>query len=68
MQNQHDIEKFDAAEWLARWTAAGGGYAGRNLLPPTPNPPFLRKMARDLSCEQIQALARHMGLETEPAE
>lgn len=56
-------DKFDAAEWLAQWTAAGGGYAGRNLLLPTPNPPFLRKMAHDLTGEEIQALADHMGLE-----
>lgn len=65
MQTQHDIDKFDAADWLARWTAAGGGYAGRNLLLPTPNPPFLRKMARDLTCEQIQALADLMGVDAE---
>ncbi len=61
-------DTFDPAAWLARWTAAGGGYAGRNLLLPKPNPPFLRKMARDLSCEQIQALADHMGVERELAE
>ena len=63
---QHDTNKFDAAEWLARWTAAGGGYAGKILLFPQPNPPFLRKMARDLTCEQIQALAVHLSVE--PAE
>lgn len=61
-------EAFDAAEWLARWTAAGGGYAGRNLLLPQPNPPFLRKMARDLSCEQIRTLALHMGADKETTE
>lgn len=61
-------EHFDPAAWLARWTSAGGGYAGRNLLLPTPNPPFLRQMARDLTCDQIQALAVHLGVEMEPAE
>lgn len=60
---QYNIDKFDAAGWLAQWTAAGGGYAGRNLLLPQPNPPFLRKMARDLTCEQIQALAAHLSVE-----
>lgn len=65
---QHDIDKFDAADWLARWTAEGGGYAGRNLLLPTPNPPFLRKMARDLSCDEIRILAVHLGIEGEHAE
>jgi hypothetical protein len=60
---QHDIDKFDAADWLARWTAAGGGYAGATLLFPKPQPPFLRKMFRDLSGDQIQALTEHLGVE-----
>lgn len=62
---QHDTDKFDAADWLARWTAAGGGYAGKILLFPQPKPPFLRKMVRDLSCDQIQTLAAHMGVDVE---
>lgn len=68
MQTQHDIEKFDPAAWLARWTAAGGGYAGKALLFPKPQPPFLRKMFRDLSSEDIQALAVYLGAEVESAE
>lgn len=58
---QHDTNKFDAAEWLARWTAAGGGWAGRNLLLPPPHRRALQKLVDDLSADEIAALAEHMG-------
>ncbi len=67
MQTQHDIDKFDAAEWLARWTAAGGGYAGRHLLISSPRSPVLQKMIRDLAFDEIIALAEAMGVGAEEA-
>lgn len=65
---QHDtdaIDNFDPARWLASWSAAGGGWAGRHLVYPPTKTPALRKLARQLGVDEIRALAQHMGIDTE---
>jgi len=54
---------FDPAAWLARWTAAGGGWAGRNIMIPPGTHPQLRRMICDLTCAEIIAIAQHLNIE-----
>lgn len=61
-------EPFDPARWLANWSAAGGGWAGRALLLPPPHRPRLRAMIRELGAHEIHAVAEHLGVELETAE
>lgn len=56
---QHDT--FDPARWLARWQAAGGGWAGRNLLLPPEHRRQLRAMLDELGPDEIRAIAAHLG-------
>jgi hypothetical protein len=65
MQTQHD--HFDPAQWLARWSAAGGAWAGRRLLIPQPDA-NLRRMIRDLAFDEAIALAEHMDPHAEAVE
>lgn len=58
---QHD--RFDPEQWLDRWKAAGGGWAGRNLLLPPPHRSALQKLVDDLGPEELRALAVHLGVE-----
>lgn len=59
------IDNFDPAAWLVRWSAAGGGWAGRHLVYPTTKTPALRKLARELGVDEIRALAAFMGVGSE---
>lgn len=61
--SHHNPEPFDPAAWLAHWTEAGGGWADRNLMIPQGWHPQLRRMARDLTCAEIIAIAEHLGVE-----
>ena len=66
MQPQHDTtDNFDPARWLAAWSAAGGGWAGRHLVYPTRKTPALRKLAGELGVDEIRALAAFMGIDAE---
>lgn len=68
MQMQPNTEPFDPAAWLARWSAAGGGWAGRNLLLPSQHRRALQRMVDDLAPDELRAVAEHMGVNVEPAE
>lgn len=61
-------DNFDPARWLASWSAAGGGWAGRTLILPPPARPRLRAMIGKLGADEIRAVAEHLGVELEPAE
>lgn len=66
MQPQHDTtDKFDPAEWLAAWSATGGGWAGTALLLPPPYRPRLRAMLDKLGADEIRAVAAHLGVSAE---
>lgn len=56
-------DPFDPAAWLARWTIAGGGFAGKVLLLPPPHRRALQKLIDDLEPHELQSLAVHMGVE-----
>lgn len=56
---------FDPARWLAAWTDAGGGWAGRSLLLPPPHRPRLRAMIGKLGADEIKAVAEHLGVDEE---
>lgn len=61
-------QQFDPAAWLAPWSAAGGGWAGRNLLLPSQHRRALQRMVDDLAPDELRAVAEHMGVNVEPAE
>jgi len=64
----HNPEQFNAAQCLAHWTEAGGGWVGRSLLLPPQHRRALRCMVDDLAPDELRAVAEHMGVNVEPAE
>lgn len=60
---QHD--PFDPALWLARWSAAGGGWAGPHLLRPNGDDDVLRALTAELDDDRRETLAQHLKVPTE---
>lgn len=56
-------DTFDPAQWLARWKAAGGAWAGIHLLPLAGDPAALNALAHELTDERRQALGEYLARE-----
>lgn len=52
---------FSPSDWLARWSAVGGGWAGTAILMPPEHGRQLRAMLDELGPDEIRAIAEHLG-------